>query len=106
MILLSFSLCLSALTLIALTMPKHYEHMLNKKGQLSGKIKGLGFILLIMSIYPCYLLSGVSIGITLWLSVLTLAALLLMWLFTYQSRRVLSINVLLLATSGLWITVF
>lgn len=101
MILLSFSLCFLGLMLIALNMSKHYEQIIGNKGQLPSLAKWLGFLILLGSIYPCYLHSGISIGISLWLTLLTMATVILMFLLTYKTRLILPSSIAILVLSSI-----
>lgn len=102
MILFSLSLCLLGFVLIALNMPKHYEQIRQRKGQWHKISLWLGYAILFAALYPCYLELGVSIGIVLWLTLLTFASLIVMFFLSYKGKIIIPLTLVsLLLSTGL-----
>ncbi|MDY0206710.1 MAG: DUF3325 domain-containing protein [Pseudomonas sp.] len=100
MMLFSACLCFLGLVLIALSMPKHYQQIRARKGQFSQLSLWVGYALLLASVYACTASMGISIGLSVWLALLTFAAFVLMFLLSYKSRVVIPFSMICLVLSG------
>lgn len=98
--LLSLSVCFLGFMFIALSMPKHYEQIRGHKGRLPQSSLWAGYILLLASIYPCIAYAGISIGLSLWLALVTVTAFIIMFLLSYKSYVVVPLSITLCLLSS------
>lgn len=91
MIALSLALSFSAMGLLCLAMPRNHEQVFRRKpsSRLALLLRASGWVLLAGALIPAIIALGVSVGLALWVSLLSVAALGLGLLLTYQPRLML-----------------
>lgn len=96
MITLSLALCVSAFGSLCLGMPRHFEQVFKRKPQplLQRSLRWLGWLLLGLAILPAINTLGPSVGLALWASALTIAAIGQVLLLTYQPRLIMPASLL------------
>ncbi|SDS80792.1 Protein of unknown function [Halopseudomonas litoralis] len=96
MISLSLALCISAFGSLCLGMPRHFEQALKRKPHLwaSRALRWLGWLLLGLAIMPAVDALGPSVGLALWASALTIAAMGQALLLTYRPRLIVPVSLL------------
>jgi hypothetical protein len=80
---LAFTGCL----LLSLSLRRHYRQAFGDDSAYEQRLRPLrttGYLLVAAALWPCIQLSGAPIGICLWLSILALAAFLVIMLLTYR----------------------
>lgn len=78
--------CLGCL-LLSLSLRRHYRQVFadeSRYGQRLWPLRIAGYALVALALWPCIQLLGAPIGICLWLSILALAAFLVIMLLTYR----------------------
>jgi uncharacterized protein DUF3325 len=81
--------CLGCL-LLALSLRRHYRQVFADDSAYEsrrGLLRATGYGCLLLALWPSILASGLWIGLALWISMLALAAFLLIMLLTYGPRR-------------------
>lgn len=96
MISLSLALCISAFGSLCLGTPRHFEQVFKRKPQplLRHTLRLLGWLLLGLAIMPAVAALGSSVGLALWVSALTIAAMGQALLLTYQPRLIIPVSLL------------
>lgn len=91
MIWLSLALCFSGFTALCLSMDRHHQQVFGQKPPQPERLifQIGGWLTLPIACAPCILEFGPSIGIALWLTELSLAALSVLLLLSYRPRLIL-----------------
>ncbi len=86
MTILALLLAVVGFVLLALSLPKHHRDLLGTMPSrtVERAFRASGWLLLGTSLLTCIATSGVSIGLVLWTAVLTVAAIAVVLLITYQ----------------------
>ncbi len=108
MIGLSLVLSFCGLGLLCLAMPRHHEQVFGRKPDRSSALalRLSGWIVLGSALVPATLALGVSVGLALWVSLLSVAALGVGLLLSYQPRALspaLGTAALVVALCLLWV---
>jgi hypothetical protein len=80
--------CLGCL-LLSLSLRRHYRQVFADESayeQRRWTMRLAGYAFLMLALWPCIRLSGLWIGLILWLSIVALAAFLLIMVLTYRPR--------------------
>ena len=96
MICLSLALCISAFGTLCLGLPKHFEKAFQRKARAweSRLLRLTGWLTLGLATLPAISAMGLSVGLALWASALTLAAAAQALLLTYRPRLILPLSLL------------
>lgn len=88
MIWLSLALCFSGFVALCLSIDRHHEQILGKRPHAATRLtlRLAGWLALATAAAPCINPLGVSVGLTLWAALLSVAALLQVLLLTYAPR--------------------
>ena len=102
MIVLSLALCFSGFVALSLSMNRHHEQVFaTKPGERRIQVLRLaGWLALGLAIVPCLQAFSLSVGLTLWVSTLSVAAALLIILLPYAPRVITSVALLAPALSA------
>jgi hypothetical protein len=72
--------------LLSLSLRRHYRQVFTDTGAYERRrwpLRGAGYLCLTLALWPCIAVSGLWIGVALWLAALALAAFLQILLLTY-----------------------
>lgn len=86
---IAFGLCCLGCLLLSLSLRRHYRQAFTDESLYErrlGLLRAAGYALGLLALWPCVAVSGLWIGIILWLSILALAAFLQIMLLTYRPR--------------------
>jgi hypothetical protein len=87
MAIIAFGLTFAGCLLLSLSLRRHYRQVFEDDtgyAQRLWPMRIAGYVLVLLAAWPCIQLFGAPIGICLWLSVLALAAFLVIMLLTYK----------------------
>lgn len=85
---LSFALSYGGFAALCLSMQRHHRDLIGKAPSsiIAWSLRLAGYVLLALSIWLCVALSSASVGVVLWLGLLSAAALLLVGLMAWNLR--------------------
>lgn len=88
MLIVSILLAFAGFAMLAIAMPRHLEQVLGRGFELRFRngVRVAGWVLLALSVLPCFVGAGLSIAWTRWFGALTFAALPVALLLTYRPR--------------------
>lgn len=84
---IAFGLACVGCLLLSLSLRRHYRRVFAEESRFRQRLWPMriaGYVLVLLALWPCILLFGAPIGICLWLSILALAAFLVIMLLTYR----------------------
>ncbi|MDX3911620.1 MAG: DUF3325 domain-containing protein [Sphingobium sp.] len=94
MLTLSLAMAFSGFTVLSLSVPRHHRDMIGgtPAQATTTALRGVGYALLGLALWPCLTAFGTSVGLILWLGLLSAAALLLVGLLAWRPRLTLQIG--------------
>ena len=87
--LIAFALCFTGMAALSLAMDRHYEQVTGRSEPPSNQrraLRGLGWLLLTVALWPCIAAWGIGVGLTAWCGWLTAGAMAVAWTLPYIPR--------------------
>ena len=85
----AFALCFAGMAALSLAMDRHFEQVTGASEPRRNQrwaLRGLGAVLLALSVWPCIAAWGVGVGLTAWCGWLTAGAMAVAWTMPYIPR--------------------